>query len=141
VRTRLIGFTGALVGSVGTAGLVAGCSASPAGEARDYPASVSQARVLDVQVSRRGTTLFMTNTTARSFDAGTLWVNQRFGAPVPPFDIGQTLELDLRSFVDETGDRFRAGGFFATREPDRVVLAQLEVGGRLLGLVVVENRY
>jgi len=105
-----------------------------------FSPALTQARVLDIQASRRGTTLYMTNTTARPYEAGRLWINQRFSAKTEDFEIGQTFELDLRAFVDEEGRRFRAGGFFATREPDDVVIAQLETGGELLGIVVVENR-
>ena len=51
--------------------------------------------------------------------------------------IGQTRRFDLREFVNEYGERFRAGGFFATERPDDVVLVQIEHGGRLDGLLVV----
>ncbi|MEM7754908.1 MAG: hypothetical protein AAF297_04650 [Planctomycetota bacterium] len=137
--------------ALGGVGWVSGCaSASGTGPgfalgSRDvggaYPTAMTQDRVLDIQVSRRGTVLYLTNTTATSFDAGTLWVNRRFSAPMPALALGESIELDLRSFVDEFGERFRAGGFWATRDPDAVVLAQLETGDALLGLVVVENRY
>lgn len=120
--------------------MAAGCS-SVEREGRSYPRELSQSRVPDIQVSRRGTKVYLTNTTAVAFGAGTLWINGLFSAPTPPMGIGETLELDLRGFVDEFGGPFRAGGFFATRDPDPVILAQLEVDGRLVGFVVVENRY
>ena len=54
---------------------------------------------------------------------------------------GQTLRFRLREFEDQHGQAFRAGGFFATREPERMVLAELETvegaGPVLLRLVVV----
>jgi hypothetical protein len=46
--------------------------------------------------------------------------------------------------VDEFGERFRPGGFWATRASERVVLVQFEVAGAegapaLLGTVVVNG--
>lgn len=120
-----------------------GCAAltgpAPAEPAR-LAESLDQSRVLDIQVFRDGTELRLTNTTARRFAPGRIWVNRRYSAPTPALGLGESVSLDLRSFVNEHGERFRAGGFFATREPDLVVLAQLESGGALYGLVVVENR-
>jgi hypothetical protein len=125
------------------AGLGGGCTAltgpAPAEPAR-LAESLDQSRVLDIQVFRDGTELRLTNTTARRFEPGRLWINRSYSVPTPALDLGESISLDLRSFVNEHGDRFRAGGFFATREPDLVVLAQLESGGELFGLVIVENR-
>lgn len=103
------------------------------------PESLAQGEVLDIQVYRNVTKLELTNTTARSFAAGTLWVNERWSQPVEALEPGESLTLDLKQFYDEFGEPFRAGGFFATRDPDRVVLAQLETGGTLYGLIVTEN--
>ena len=138
---RAFAFAG-VIGAVVGAGLsVSGCTATTLVGGSAYPVAMDQARVLDVQVSRRGTFLYMTNTTARSFDAGRLWVNRRWGIEVPAFGVGDTLKLDLRAFVDDEGDTFRAGGVWATRDPDTVVLVQLETDRRLYGFVVVENRF
>ena len=129
--------------TLGAAALVGGCAsfAGTRGEPMAFSSARAQDRVLDIQVSRRGTRLYLTNTTAFSLDAGTLWINQRFSAPMPALGLGESLVLDLRNFIDDEGATFRAGGFFATRDPDAVVLAQLETSGELLGLVVVENRF
>ena len=105
------------------------------------PPRLVQDEVLDIQVARRSTKISMTNTTARSFPAGRLWINKAYSAPMPPLAVGETVELDLRVFVDEAGEPFRAGGFFATREGDLVVLAHLVTEGRVYGLVVVENEF
>lgn len=101
---------------------------------------LDKAEVLDIQVFRNVTTLELTNTTARSFEDATIWLNQRYSMPIGGLDIGESLELPLRRFVDEYGDTFRAGGFFATRDPDPVVLAQLESEGVLYGLLMGGNR-
>lgn len=108
-------------------------------ESRPYPYDAPRGEVADVQVFRDVTRLKMTNTTARSFGPGTLWVNQRFSHPVDGFDVGQSLDLDLRTFVDEFATPFRAGGFFATDAPDAVVLVQLQTGDELVGFVVVRD--
>jgi hypothetical protein len=93
-----------------------------------YPENAQMIEVLDVQVFRDVTVLRFTNSTTNDF------------AP------GETVELDLRQFVDEYGDTYKAGGFFAQRDPAPVVLAQLEANSPegepvLYGLVVVQNKY
>ncbi len=112
--------------------------------ARAYPRAAPRGDVLDVQVFRADTMLTMTNSTSRSFGPSTLWVNERFSRPIDAFASGQTLKLDLYEFRDQYQDQFRAGGFFATRDPDPVVLVQLETGAEdgaqeLIGFVVVSN--
>jgi hypothetical protein len=84
----------------------------------------------------------MTNPTPRDFGPATVWINQRFSRDIPSFAPGETVKLDLRSFVDQYGEAFRAGGFFATKEPDPVVLVQVEPEGseELIGLIVVQDR-
>lgn len=111
-----------------------------------YPQTVKQGEVLDVQVFRDVTTLRFTNTTTRDFGPCTVWLNKRYSLPIEGFNSGQTIELDLTAFVDEFGDTYRAGGFFAQRDPAPVVLAQIETSDAegkpvLLGMVVVENKY
>lgn len=109
-----------------------------------YPNALPRGSVAPVQVFREVTTLRMTNTTARTFGPGRLWINQQHSAPVGAFNPGDTWELDLRDFTDEFGDVYRAGGFFAQRDPARVVLVEIETGPpdnrELVGFVVVENR-
>ncbi|MBK7406350.1 MAG: hypothetical protein IPJ41_17550 [Phycisphaerales bacterium] len=127
-----------------------GCSAIPTGLASDpvgaydrpYPRELVQTEVLDIQVIRNPeTVLTMTNTTARTFGPSTVWINSRYSLPIEGFRPGQTVRMDLYDFRDEFGEKFRAGGFFATKQPDKVTHAQLEtlVDGesRMLGLVVV----
>lgn len=123
-------------------GLLTGCRGGP-GEpeiAAIYDHGRAQQEVLDIQVFRDGTSLELTNTTARAFGEGTLWVNQRYALPIDGLELGESLRLPLGEFRDQYGDTFRAGGFFATRDPDLVVLTQLETAEALYGLVVVGNR-
>lgn len=125
-----------LAGCGGGATLLAG--------APDYqgapPSPLKQAQVLNIQVFRNVTDIEMTNTTARSFGPSVLWLNERYSVPIDGLAIGESLDVPLRSFVDEFGDPFRAGGFFATRTPDPVVLAQLEFDGTLYGLLIGGDR-
>lgn len=68
----------------------------------------------------------MTNTTAMSFGPSRLWLNRRFSCPIEEWKVGQTLDLHLSVFVDEFGEEFRPGGFFAAENPDKIVHAQIE---------------
>ncbi|KAA0216002.1 MAG: hypothetical protein DYG94_09930 [Leptolyngbya sp. PLA3] len=102
-----------------------------------YPRTLENAGALPIQVIRRVTHIDIANTAARGFGASTVWLNGRFSHPIEGIDVGQTLRLDLREFRDEFGESFRAGGFFATRNPEALVLCDLETDGRMYGLVVV----
>ncbi len=104
-----------------------GCSGGPdmIGSGPQYP-PVKQTRVVDVQVLRDETEVTLTNTTAADLPAGLLWINAWFSAPFEGLRIGQTVTLQLVRFTDRYGRSFRAGGFFATELPDRLVLAQLQ---------------
>lgn len=102
-----------------------------------YPRDLPRTRTLDIQVFRHETTIELTNTTARRFGPVRLWLNGRFARDLGGLDVGQTVEMPLASFRDEYSEAFRAGGFFATEKPDRLVLAEIETGQELLGLIVV----
>ncbi len=110
-----------------------------------YPEDIAQGEVFDVQVFREVTTLRFTNTTTRDFGPSVIWVNKRYSLPISGVASGETIELDLTTFVDEFGDVYRAGGFFAQRTPAPVVLVQIETiendSPVLHGFVVVENKY
>lgn len=132
--------------------LLAACDSIPTGLRnepvgaydRPYPRELPQSRVVDVQVLRGPeTTISMTNTTAETFGPSTLWLNGRFSRPITGFAPGQTLELNLYNFRDEHGEKFRGGGFFATKPPEKIVHAQLETlengESTLVGLIVVSE--
>ena len=111
-----------------------------------YPEDAPMIEVLDIQVFRDVTTLRFTNTTTSDIPASIMWLNKRYSAPMPALASGETIELDLRVFVDEFGDTYKAGGFYAQREPAPVVLAQIELTDTentpmLFGLVVVQNKF
>lgn len=102
-----------------------------------YPRTLENGGALPIQVIRRVTNIDIANTSARAFGPSTVWLNGRFSHPIEGLEVGQTLRLDLREFRDEFGETFRAGGFFATRNPEALVLCELETEGRMYGLVVV----
>ncbi len=110
-----------------------------------YPEGITQGEVFDVQVFRDVTILRFTNTTTQDFGPSVIWLNKRYSLPIAGIVSGETMELDLTSFVDEYGDVYRAGGFYAQRTPAPVVLVQLETVENdspiLHGFVVVENKY
>lgn len=125
----------ALLAAMTLAGCQSGPSAAATGPA--YPEEKAQTTTLDIQVVRDETRISLTNTTARAFGKSRLWINRWFSRDIEQFDVGQTLEFDLTEFRDQYGESFRAGGFFATKKPERLVLAQLETADTLVGLVVV----
>lgn len=104
-----------------------------------YPEEKTQGTTLDIQVVRDDTSISLTNTTSRAFGRSRLWINRWFSRDIEQFDVGQTLTFDLTEFRDQYGEAFQAGGFFATKKPDPVVLAQLETADSMVGLVVVNN--
>lgn len=116
-----------------------GCRSTAIGQGPVYPAAASRGETLDVHLLRRGTRMRLTNTTAREFSAGTLWLNGWYGRAIPALSVGETLDLSLREFRDEYGTPFRAGGFFAREKPEKVVLAEFQSGDRLLSLVVIDQ--
>jgi hypothetical protein len=133
---RLHRLTAALL----AASCVAGCRSQPKqiGEGAVYPNAVKRGRTLDIQVFRRETEIEFTNTTARAFPACTLWLNGRFSYRLEHgLAVGQNERLPLRSFKDQFGDPFRGGGFFATEKPERLALAEIQIGEEMLALVVV----
>ncbi|MFG0275853.1 MAG: hypothetical protein ACF8QF_12445 [Phycisphaerales bacterium] len=112
-------------------------------DGRAFPGQIEQLDVLDVQVFQEAQSIRFTNTTARPLGPGWVWLNAWYSAPIDRIEVGGTLEIPLRDFRDEFGQRPRAGGFWAARDAIDVVLVQLErtngPGGasELFGMVVV----
>lgn len=123
------------------AALLTACQSHPSADlsAPVYPDDKAQASTLDIQVVRDETRIRLTNTTARAFGKSRLWINRWFSRDIESFEVGQTLDFDLSDFRDQYSEPFRAGGFFATKNPERLVLAQLETADSLVGLIVVAH--
>lgn len=140
-----------MVGSLGALSMLAGCAMftneEPGAEAwaAPYPETADRPGTLDIQVFRENTRISLTNTTPRALPAGRIWLNRRFSHPVDELAAGESIDLSLLGFVDEFGEVFRAGGFFATIQPDPVVLVEWgregegEEAAELIGLVIVSN--
>ncbi|HZW05617.1 MAG TPA: hypothetical protein VFF65_00725 [Phycisphaerales bacterium] len=101
-----------------------------------YPAR-PQTSVANVHVIRDGTTISLTNTTASPFTDARLWANQWYSHELPLLEPGKSITLSLADFKDRYGNPFRAGGFWAPDNPERLVLMQVEQGDKLTGLVVI----
>lgn len=122
--------------------VAAGCTSGPNADLAgpEYP-EIKQNQTLDIQVVRDETVIRLTNTTAHAYGPSRLWVNRWYSLAIDKLDVGQTLDLSLWEFKDRYGESFNAGGFFATRKPEKLVLAQIEAGDRLEGLVVVNRGF
>ncbi|MGE3108714.1 MAG: hypothetical protein AB7G11_05985 [Phycisphaerales bacterium] len=130
-----------VIAAIAAACLALGACSSGSGDipaGPEFPA-IPQSGSIDVQVFRDDTIIRMTNTTARTLPPGRIWANRWYARDFPGLDVGESLTLDLSEFKDRYDDSFRAGGFFATDRPSRLVQVQLEINGQLIGLVVVGN--
>lgn len=107
------------------------------GAGRGFPTELTQTSVRDIQVQRHGTHIALTNTSALVLGPGTMWLNEQFAREIEAIEVGRSASFHLSEFTNEFGERFRAGGFFATERPDRLVHAQVEQGGTLVGLIVI----
>jgi hypothetical protein len=147
LRTRAVPLAGVLAGLLATT--LTGCQLFSEKQTAEpgpaYPETMPRGTTVPIQVFRDVTTLRMTNTTAQTFGPGRLWLNKQHSIAVETFDPGETWELNLKDFVDDFGDVYRAGGFFAQREPASVVLVEIENGPadnrELVGFVVVDNKF
>lgn len=105
--------------------------------ARPDPLTGRAPHILDIQVQREGTSIRLTNTTARALGPGKLWINRWFARDLDGLDVAQSLTLPLDGFKDRYGESFRAGGFFATDKPDQISVVEYETDGSLYGLVSI----
>jgi hypothetical protein len=117
-----------------------GCATGQVDYARAFPSEKARSGAIDIQVVRGDTEITLTNTTAESFGPFTLWLNRWFSRPVDGLAVGETITLPLKSFRDSSSEAFRAGGFFATKQPYPVVAADIETESGLIGLTVVAER-
>lgn len=102
-----------------------------------YPAMKDRRGALDIQVRLEKRRLRFVNTTPRVLEAGRIWLNGWYSAPVGDVPVGAAIEIPLTSFRDEHGERIRGGGFFAAEAPERITLAEYESSEGIFGLIVV----
>lgn len=102
-----------------------------------YPGAAARGPTLDIQVFRRQTEIEFTNTTARAIGASRLWLNRWYSRELSGLGVGETVRLPLREFKDRYGESFRGGGFFATERAEMLALAEIQVEGEVMGMVVV----
>jgi hypothetical protein len=102
-----------------------------------FPAKPQRAGPINVQLIVGDREVAFTNSTVRTIEGATLWLNAWFGARLEPVAPGQSVRVALTAFADENGGSVRGGGFWARAKPEKIVLAELEMGDRLYGLVVV----
>lgn len=120
------------------AAFLGGCGGTPAiVEGDKYPLDIKHGPTLDIQVIRHETEIQMTNTSGRSFGPCRMWLNGRFSHDLKGFGVGQSMTLPLGDFKDQYGEVFKAGGFFATERAEKLALAEIEIDGQMLGLIVV----
>ena len=135
-RGRGVWWMGAVLGIVA----LVGCgSPMQRGDDPGYATTPGETELLNIQAMRRGTTLEMTNTSTVDFGASRVWANRSYSREIDGFGIGQTLRLGLGEFRNEFGQRFVAGGFFATARPDALVSVEIESEGVLHRVIVVED--
>ncbi len=126
--------------------VLSGCASPPLEPGPAFPEALVQQRTLDIQIRRDVRTISLTNTTAADLPAGRMWLNKWFSREMPDgLGVAQSASFDLGEFVDEFGERFRGGGFFASDDPDDLVLAQYEAENEsgdpiLLGFVVIDGK-
>ncbi|MCH2132821.1 MAG: hypothetical protein MK116_03630 [Phycisphaerales bacterium] len=106
---------------------------------RPYPYELHTTNVLPIQVFRDGTHIEIVNSTDLGWTDATLWVNQRYAASIKQLAPGQRVTMNLFTFRDDLGEKFRAGGLFRTRPAAKVELIELQSaeGEPLVGLISV----
>ncbi|MDG2477511.1 MAG: hypothetical protein P8M32_06385 [Phycisphaerales bacterium] len=106
-----------------------------------YPYDMHTTETLPVEVFRDGTSIAIVNATAQSWEAPTIWINQRFSATLKQLVAGQTVQVDLSKFRDDIGESYPAGGLWSTRRsmPMRLVEVQAVPGEPLVGFVAIRQ--
>lgn len=113
---------------------------APDRASRPYPNHLPQGETVRVQVLSDGISIDVVNATATGYRDFDLWLNRRYCRYVPRLDAGESITLRLDTFWDHLGEGPQVGGFFATREPTPIVLAEIQIDetSPLVGLVAVE---
>ena len=124
--------------------LVGGCFPkryNPAKATKMYPAELGQSEVVEVQVSRSGSTMKVVNGTAIDFRDIKLWLNRRYMLEVDRIAPGETVRFDMGSFWDAWGGGPNPGGLLRWYLPTPVVLvqAQIDETSPLIGFLAIPD--
>ena len=113
----------------------------PTQATRSYSHELHTIDTVDIQVFRDVELIELVNATVHSYLDFDIWINQRYVLHVDQMLAGETIRLSLWDFFDERGDRFNAGGFWATREPERVRLVEMQPAQNLpmVGLLTIRS--
>jgi len=113
---------------------------APDRASRPYPAHLPRGETVRVQVLSDGVAIDVVNATATAYREFDLWLNRRYRRFVPRLDPGESITLRLDTFWDHLGEGPQVGGFFASRDPTPIVLAEIQTDetSPLVGLVAVE---
>ena len=113
----------------------------PSQATRSYSHELHTIETADIQVFRDEQIIELVNATVHTYRNFDIWINQRYVLQVDQMLAGETIRLSLWDFFDERGDRFNAGGFWATREPERVRLVELQAAQNLpmMGLLTIRS--
>ena len=111
----------------------------PSKARQPYPFDLHTTNTLPIQVFRDGTSIEIVNSTDQHWEGATVWLNQQFSQSLPTLQAGGRAVLDLKTFRDDIGQEFNAGGFFRLREPTEVALVEIQVGeGQpLVGVIAI----
>src|SRR5690606_5666220 len=106
---------------------LAACTTGPGehGSHPVYPRNLTQQDTLNIQESHDVRRSTFTSPWDQVFGSSRRWPHGSYGSDVEPIEIDETLTLALNDFVNDHGELFRAGRFFAAERPDVLVLAQL----------------
>jgi hypothetical protein len=123
--------------------LLAGCSSvryDPERATRPYPAGLHQAdTTLDLHVFRDGESIQIQNSSPRSFENVSVWINQRYVLNDVTLPAGAQSEFQLEDFRDVRGEGLHPGGLLRRFEPTPVRLVEIQVSETepLIGLIAI----
>ena len=122
--------------------LTAGCAAAPPADLSGpaYPETAAKLGSLDIEVIVGEQSITINSGIARDFGRVNVWLNQWFMMPIESLGKGERLTLPLLSFRNAYGAAPRVGGFFATRQRDEIVLAEIETEQGIYGLRIAGER-
>ena len=90
-----------------------------------YPGTSEYGPDLDVVVTRDGSSITLTNRTARSYSGMQLWLNQQYVSRVQRIEIADNPDLPLPAFLNRHRESFPVGSFLQPDLARPVISAEL----------------